>query len=103
MHGTPPSAKHEKWRKGNTVRHDYCAIRRLLEGVVWVISQTRNSATYTQTWATCRSGADFLVRIHPGSINRAEQYCPFRHFSWRAGGGGHCGIVRDVRAFFSLP
>jgi hypothetical protein len=70
----PPPAK-RNGGTGNTVRHDYCAIRRPLEGVVWVISQTRNSDTYTRTWATCRSGADFLVRIHPGSINCAEQYC----------------------------
>jgi hypothetical protein len=71
----------------NTVRHDYCAIPPPIESGVWVILATRNSETYARSWASCRSGATSPARMHPASINRAEQYCTGCHFSvWRAVG-----------------
>src|SRR3989442_15330485 len=70
-------AKQRGRKKGvgsNTVRHDYCAIPPPIESGVWVILATRNSETYARSWASCRSGATSPARIHPASINCAEQY-----------------------------
>src|SRR6059058_5885931 len=61
--------------KGNTVRHDYCAILRPLQSGVWVVSTIRTPETFAWAWATCRSGADLPYRLQSRSIIRAEQYC----------------------------
>src|SRR5438876_9917620 len=49
-HPSPPTNRNGG--RGNTVRHDYCAIPPPIESGVWVILATRNSETYARSWAS---------------------------------------------------